>query len=94
MKYRSRVEILAEILEIANGNNVNISKIIRYSNTPYELLKQHLSQLISNGLLEYHESQRTYRTGYRGVYFVSKYNQMKGLMTISAKRVVSGANKR
>ncbi len=87
MKYRSRVEILAQILEIANGNSVKIPKIIRYSNTPHELLKQYLSQLIANGLLEYHETQRTYKTAYRGIHFVSKYNQIKDLMTIRVTRV-------
>jgi predicted transcriptional regulator len=82
MKYRSRVEILAQILEIANGNSVKISNIIQYSNIPHELSKQYLSQLIATGLLEYQEEQRTYKTGYRGIYFMSKYNQMKELMTI------------
>ncbi|MBV9177844.1 MAG: hypothetical protein JO297_12480 [Nitrososphaeraceae archaeon] len=83
MKYRSRVEILAQILEIANGDSVNISKMVRCSNLPHELLKQYLSQLISNGLLEYQEGQRTYKTGYRGMFFLSKYNQMRELYSVT-----------
>ena len=87
MKYRSRIEILAEILEIANGNTVRISKLIRYSNIPHNLLKQHLTELMANGLIEYQEEQRTYKTGYRGLYFINKYNQMNELMTIPITKV-------
>jgi predicted transcriptional regulator len=55
MKYRSRVEMLAQILEIAHGNDVNISEIIRCSKIRHKLLKQYLPQLTTNGLQQPNE---------------------------------------
>lgn len=66
---------------------VRISNLIRYANIPHKLLKQHLTELISNGLIEFQEEQRTYKTGYRGLYFINKCNQMNELMTILIAKV-------
>jgi predicted transcriptional regulator len=89
MKYRSRDEILAEILEIANGNTVRISKIIQYSNIPHNLLKEYLAELITNDLLEYREIERTYKTSPIGVHFISIHNQMNELMTTATTKMRS-----
>jgi predicted transcriptional regulator len=55
MKYRSRTERVSMILEEANGGATK-TKIM------YAQLKEYLSVLIENNLLEYLEGVQTYKT--------------------------------
>jgi predicted transcriptional regulator len=55
MKYRSRTERVSMILEEANGGATK-TKIT------YAQLKEYLSVLIENNLLEYLEGVQTYKT--------------------------------
>jgi predicted transcriptional regulator len=45
-KYRDRLELLSEILELGNGNEVRIGNISHKSGLPYNLLKKHLKILL------------------------------------------------
>jgi len=57
MKYRSRTDILANILDIASGYGANKTKI---------MYGAYLSILIANGLLERLEAENLYRTTEKG----------------------------
>ncbi len=59
MKYRSRTDITAQILEAANGG-VTKTKIMYKAFLSYAQLKEYLTVLIENGLLEYIEGEQIY----------------------------------
>jgi predicted transcriptional regulator len=75
MKYRSRTDITAQILEAANGG-VTKTKIMYKAFLSYAQLKEYLTVLIENGLLEYIEGEQIYRTTEKGNRFLTIYNQI------------------
>ena len=75
MKYRSRTDITAQILEAANGG-VTKTKIMYKAFLSYAQLKEYLTVLIENGLLEYIEGEQIYRTTEKGTRFLKIYNQI------------------
>ncbi|MFL6491249.1 MAG: winged helix-turn-helix domain-containing protein [Nitrososphaera sp.] len=87
MKYRSRTDITAQILEAANGG-VTKTKIMYKAFLSYAQLKEYLTVLIENGLLEYIEGEQIYRTTEKGNRFLKIYNQIGEYVTadISEKK--------
>ena len=75
MKYRSRTDITAQILEAANGG-VTKTKIMYKAFLSYAQLKEYLSVLVENGLLEYIEGEQVYRTTDKANRFLKIYNQI------------------
>ena len=61
MKYRSRTEIVSMILEAANGGATK-TRIMYKAFLSYAQLREYLSVLIENNLLEYLEGAQTYKT--------------------------------
>ncbi|TLX89156.1 MAG: hypothetical protein E6K94_10950, partial [Thaumarchaeota archaeon] len=61
MKYRSRTEIVSMILEAANGGATK-TRIMYKAFLSYAQLKEYLSVLIENNLIEYLEGIQTYKT--------------------------------
>jgi predicted transcriptional regulator len=61
MKYRSRTEIVNSILYSANGGATK-TKIMYNAFLSYNQLKDYLSILIENNLLEYFEGTKIFRT--------------------------------
>ena len=64
MKYRSRTEIVCSILDAANGGGggATKTKIMFKSFLSYVHLKEYLSVLMENNLLEYINGTRLYKT--------------------------------
>jgi len=79
MKYRSRTEIVATILEAANGR-VTKTKIMYNAFLSYNQLKNYLSILIENNLLEYLEGRHSYRTTEKGLNFLKMNNEIEELL--------------
>ena len=85
MKYRSREELVAQILETANGNSVGITKITVKVRIPYTLLERYLTAMIEKGLIQRIEvrgveEKPTYKTTEKGLYFLKLYNELIELM--------------
>ena len=85
MKYRSREELVAQILETANGNSVGITKITVKTRIPYTLLERYLTAMIEKGLIQRIEGRGveekpTYKTTEKGLYFLKLYNELIELM--------------
>jgi predicted transcriptional regulator len=78
MKYRSRTDIASQILEAANGGATK-TKIMYKAYLSYAQLKEYLSTLIENDLLDYVEGDRTYKTTEKGMKFLRMYAQMAGI---------------
>jgi predicted transcriptional regulator len=81
--YRSRNDILASILEAANGNRVRATEIQFKAYISHSILKEYLIFLLENDLLEYIEGERTFKTSPKGMQFLCTYNQMGELITLT-----------
>ncbi|HXS59496.1 MAG TPA: winged helix-turn-helix domain-containing protein [Candidatus Sulfopaludibacter sp.] len=81
MKYRSRTEIVAMILEAANGGSTK-TKIMYKAFLSYNQLREYLSMLIENNLLEYLEGSPVYKTTEKGLMFLQKNNEIEGLLNV------------
>ncbi|HKG31842.1 MAG TPA: winged helix-turn-helix domain-containing protein [Nitrososphaeraceae archaeon] len=85
MKYRSRTEIVAMILEAANGGATK-TKIMYKAFLSYAQLREYLSVLIENTLLEYLEGSQTYKTTEKGLNFLKMHNEIGELLQTSARQ--------
>ena len=87
MKYRSRTEIVSNILDVANGGATK-TKIMYNAYLSYNQLKEYLSVLIENNLLEYIKGTRTFKTTEEGLNLLKTHNEMEELLqnTIEADK--------
>ena len=79
MKYRSRTEIVSMILEAANGGATK-TKIMYKAFLSYAQLREYLSVLIENNLLEYLEGMQTYKTTEKGLNLLKIHNEIGELL--------------
>jgi predicted transcriptional regulator len=75
MKYRSRTDIVAQVLEAANGGATK-TKIMYRAFLSYAQLKEYLSVLVANDLLDYNKGEGIYKTTDKGNNFLRIYNQI------------------
>ena len=71
MKIRSRVDIIASILQMANGG----AKRSKMTMNNYHLLR-HISLLCENDLLQYDKKENVLRTTPKGIEFLTAYNEL------------------
>ena len=76
MKYRSRTDIVGQILDAANGGATK-TKIMYKAYLSYAQLKEYLSMMLVNDLLEYIEGEHRYKTTEKGMQFVEAYEKKK-----------------
>jgi predicted transcriptional regulator len=79
MKYRSRTEIVSMILEAANGGATK-TRIMYKAFLSYAQLKEYLSVLIENNLLEYLEGSQSYKTTEKGFNLLKMHNEIGELL--------------
>jgi predicted transcriptional regulator len=84
MKYRGRTEIVATMLEAANGRATK-TKIMYTAFLSYVQLKEYLSVLIENNLIEYIEGTQTYKTTEKGLNFLKMNNEIGELLQTRLK---------
>lgn len=78
--YRDKFDIIVCVLEAANGNEVKQAEILVRANITHSLFKEYLFSVYQNGLIEYMQLQRTYRTTTKGMRFLRIYNKMNTLI--------------
>jgi predicted transcriptional regulator len=78
MKYRSRTEITAQIMEVAIVG-VTKTKIMYKAFLSYAQLKEYLEVLLTNGLLDYNEKDEEFKTTEKGLRFLKIYVQLSEL---------------
>ena len=76
MGNRSRTEIVAMILDAANGG-ITKTKIMYFAFLSYNQLNEYLSILIENDLIEYLDGTQTYKTTEKGLHFLKMYNEIR-----------------
>ena len=79
MKNRSRTEIVALILDAANGGATK-TKIMYIAFLSYNQLKDYLSVLIENNLLNYVDNTCEFKTTEKGLNFLRMHNAMGELL--------------
>jgi predicted transcriptional regulator len=82
MKYRSRTDIVGLILEAANGGATK-TKIMYKAFLSYAQLKEYLTVLLQNDLLEYDDETQLFRTTEKGLRLLQMYNQFDEMMSIA-----------
>jgi predicted transcriptional regulator len=76
---RSRTEIVAMILNAANGGETK-TKIMYFAFISYNQLKEYLSILIENNLIEYLDGAFKFKTTEKGLFFLKLHNEMGELL--------------
>ena len=85
MKYRSRTEIVGNILDAANGGATK-TKIMYIAFLSYAQLKEYLSILVENNLIEYLDGNRKFKTTEKGLNYLKMNNEIGELLqTIPTK---------
>ena len=79
MKYRSRTEIVGNILDSANGG-ASKTKIMYKAYLSYNQLKEYLALLIENNLIEYLDGTRTFKTTEKGLNYLKMHNEIGELL--------------
>jgi predicted transcriptional regulator len=78
MKYRSRTDIISQVLDAASGG-ASKTKIMYNAYLSYAQLKEYLLVLVENGLLVYQEAEREYKTTPKGTKFLQGYQRIDAL---------------
>jgi predicted transcriptional regulator len=79
-KYRSRIEIICQILEAANGGVIKKSEIMYKANLSYTQSKEYVIVLTESDLLRYDLDKQTFKTTEKGLRFLDAYNHMDAVM--------------
>jgi predicted transcriptional regulator len=81
MKYRSRAEIISQILEIANDDDGAAKTAIIYrAFLSYRQFKEYLTILTESNLLSYDQQAHVFKTTEKGLRFLNFYNQIGDVM--------------
>jgi predicted transcriptional regulator len=94
MKYRSRTEIVGLILEAANGGRATKTKIMYKAFLSFAQLREYLTMLQDNGLVEYQGGTQTYRTTEKGMRLLGIYEKMHELVPPLAEAGAAVVNNR
>jgi predicted transcriptional regulator len=76
---RSRTEIVAMILNAANGGETK-TKIMYFAFLSYNQLNEYLSILIENNLIEYLDGTKTFKTTEKGLMYLKMHNEIGELL--------------
>ncbi len=74
MTVRNRIEIISQILEVANGGVTSKIKIMARANLSYIQLKNYLITLNDKELLSYDLDTHTFKTTEKGLKFLKAYS--------------------
>jgi predicted transcriptional regulator len=81
MRYRSRTEIISQILEAANGHvDITKTKLMYKAFLSQSQLKEYLKVLTESDLVRYDSVTWTFKTTHKGLRFLNLYNKIDQLM--------------
>ena len=81
MKYRSRIDIASQIIESASSGDVTKTQIMYKAFLSYSQLREYLTLLVEQDLLEYQIKTSTYRASQKGIHFLRLYHEMDPITT-------------
>jgi predicted transcriptional regulator len=80
--YRDRIEIISQILEIANGNDTRKTRIMSRAFLSHSQLNNYLRILTKGDLLRYNGDMQTFKTTEKGIRFLDIRNQIDEMIKI------------
>ena len=83
MKYRSRSEIIGLLLDAANGGGATKTKLMYSAFISFNQLREYLSLMVENGLIQYEEGMHTYRTTEKGMRLLHIQNKIDEVAPIN-----------
>jgi predicted transcriptional regulator len=83
VKYRSRSEIVGILLDAGNGGGATKTKLMYHAFISFNQLREYISLLVENGLIQYEEGKHTYRTTEKGMCLLHLQNRIDEVATIS-----------
>jgi predicted transcriptional regulator len=84
MKHRSKVEIIADMLEtIMADSSMSSSKIMYKAFLSYKQLKEYVPLLLQNELIKHGEKNRTFMITDKGMYYLEMYNNLPEFVGIA-----------
>ncbi len=89
MKYRSRIDIMSQILEVANGGGLTKTKIMYKAFLSFVQLKEFLTVLTESDLLSYDGKTQTFKTTEKGLRLLHTYNQLGEVMKVEKKKTIT-----
>src|SRR5262252_10339056 len=81
-KYRSRSDIVGLLLDAANGGGATKTKLMYKAYLSFNQLREYLTLLVENGLIEY-ELGQTYRTTEKGMRLLHLQNKIDEVAAVS-----------
>jgi predicted transcriptional regulator len=76
VKYRSRSDIIGLLLNAGNGGGATKTKLMYSAFISFNRLREYLSLLAENGLIQYEEGKHTYRTTEKGMRLLNIQNKI------------------
>jgi len=73
-KYRSKLQIIADILLVA-GKGAKKTRIMYQANLSYDLLKRYLAETLEAGLIVVDKDEKLYIITQKGEVFLKKYDE-------------------
>jgi predicted transcriptional regulator len=83
MKYRSRTDIIGLLLDAANGGGATKTKLMYTAYLSFTQLKEYLTLLVGNDLIEYEVGRMTYRTTEKGMRLLHLQNKIDEVAPVS-----------
>jgi predicted transcriptional regulator len=84
MKYRSRTDILASILDSVNNiDGAGITTVMYKSFLSHYQLKKYMAIMLKNDLIRFDEERRLYRITDKGIRFLQLFNHMNELVGVN-----------
>ena len=77
MKYRSRTDIVAIILDSASTRPISKTRLMYMAYVPYEQMKSLVPILVENNLLSFDKQTHQYHTTSKGLQYLKLYDSMK-----------------
>jgi predicted transcriptional regulator len=83
VKYRSRSDIIGLLLNAANGGRATKTKLMYSAFISFNQLREYLSLLVENGLIQYEQGMHTYRTTEKGIRLLNIQNKIDEVAPIN-----------
>jgi predicted transcriptional regulator len=80
MKYRSKIDIISQILDASNGGGATKGRMVYRAFLNYDQLQEYSMLLIENDLLDYDSTMCTFKTTEKGLRFLHVYNEISSMV--------------
>jgi predicted transcriptional regulator len=88
MKYRSRTDIVVQILDAARDLGSTKTRIMFKAYLSHAQLKEYLSLMLENGLLKYMQGEKRFKTTEKGMKFLRLHQDINALAGFRQEKAV------